>query len=149
MTNVTNVIAGFWVFELSIFCGRNLSSYISDIYILPYINAGDEHYYSQWMWIKSCTKLASFQVLCEILFIEWAINWICITSLSILGFILDNSYCSHMSSVRFRDCKRLLKEGANPNAILPDVSPLHIAAGLADSSIVRLMLEHGGNPNYR
>ena len=43
----------------------------------------------------------------------------------------------------------LLNQGANPNATVTDVTPLHIAAGLSENALVDMMLHYGGNPNFR
>uniref|UniRef100_A0A8C6V427 Ankyrin repeat and LEM domain containing 1 n=1 Tax=Naja naja TaxID=35670 RepID=A0A8C6V427_NAJNA len=47
----------------------------------------------------------------------------------------------------------LLREGADPNLVLPEgVAPMHLAAGLEQENGIRrlrLLLQHGGDPNVR
>lgn len=55
-----------------------------------------------------------------------------------------------MYSVYCRLSEQLLKEGADPNEVLPveGVAPMHIAAGLS-SHTTHLLLDYKGNPNVR
>jgi ankyrin repeat protein len=62
--------------------------------------------------------------------------------ISILTFALENR--------KYLSCKKLLEMGSNPNQRDSDkelIPPITIAAGILDSSYLKLMLDYGGDPN--